>query len=147
MMRLADVASTEEFGRALAGRIEIDDVITLAGPLGAGKTSLARGILKGLGLLGEAPSPSFAIVQPYAAPEVRVPVLHVDLYRLNNATEYEQLGIDDWATGSALLVEWPDRIGNAYWPTALRLRLEVERDGARCLTAAVPAAWSERWPL
>ncbi len=71
------------------------DVITLSGPLGAGKTSIARGLLAALGLEGEAPSPSFAIVQPYAPPEVRFPVLHVDLYRIDDPDEIEELGLDD----------------------------------------------------
>ncbi|MFT2568531.1 tRNA (adenosine(37)-N6)-threonylcarbamoyltransferase complex ATPase subunit type 1 TsaE, partial [Escherichia coli] len=66
-----------------------------SGPLGAGKTSLARGLLAALGLIGEAPSPSFAIVQPYVPPEVRVPVLHVDLYRLEDVDELAELGLDD----------------------------------------------------
>ena len=147
MIRLADACATERFGRALAGRIKVNDVIALEGPLGAGKTSLARGILKGLGLADEAPSPSFAIVQPYAPPEVRLSVLHIDLYRLNDVSEYEGLGINDWATGAALLVEWPDRVGDTYWPNALRLFFSVETDGSRGLTAKVPTTWTERWPL
>ncbi|WP_375393164.1 tRNA (adenosine(37)-N6)-threonylcarbamoyltransferase complex ATPase subunit type 1 TsaE, partial [uncultured Sphingomonas sp.] len=86
-MLLPDPAATEAFGRALAGIVRTGDVVTLSGPLGAGKTSIARGLLAALGLAGEAPSPSFAIVQPYAPPEVRLPVLHVDLYRIDDAGE------------------------------------------------------------
>ena len=63
-IRLADAAATEDFGRRLAAHIRPGDVVTLTGTLGAGKTSLARGLLAALGLPGEAPSPSFAIVQP-----------------------------------------------------------------------------------
>ena len=72
----------------------IGDVIALEGGLGAGKTTLARGILEGLGLQGEAPSPSFTLVQSYAPPEVRLPVWHVDLYRLSHPEEAEELGLD-----------------------------------------------------
>ena len=82
-MRLADLAQTEAVGAKLAAVLRAGDVITLEGPLGAGKTSIARGLLAALGLIGEAPSPSFAIVQPYAPPEVALPVVHVDLYVSN----------------------------------------------------------------
>jgi tRNA threonylcarbamoyladenosine biosynthesis protein TsaE len=126
--------------------VEPGDVIALSGGLGAGKTSLARGLLAGLGLAREAPSPSFAIVQPYDPPEVRLPVLHVDLYRIEDSREIEELGIDDTAD-ALLLVEWPERAGAGYWPHALVLTLDFTDDGARCLTADVPAAWKARWPL
>lgn len=144
---LADPAATERVGAALAAVLRAGDVITLQGPLGAGKTSIARGLLAALGLVGEAPSPSFAIVQPYAPPEVRLPVLHVDLYRLDDPAELEELGLDDALYDSALLVEWPERAGPQVWPDALRLTLEHQPDGARRLTWHAPAAWERRWPL
>ncbi|HEX7850298.1 MAG TPA: tRNA (adenosine(37)-N6)-threonylcarbamoyltransferase complex ATPase subunit type 1 TsaE, partial [Sphingomonas sp.] len=78
-MLLADAAASEALGAGLAGVVRPGDVIKLSGPLGAGKTSIARGLLAALGLEGEAPSPTFAIVQPYAPPETRLPVMHVDL--------------------------------------------------------------------
>jgi tRNA threonylcarbamoyladenosine biosynthesis protein TsaE len=119
-------------------------VIALSGPLGAGKTSIARGLLAALGLQGEAPSPSFAIVQPYAPPDVRVPVTHVDLYRIDDTAEIEELGLDEALVDSVLLVEWPERAGDR-WPEALWLTLSVDGGGRR-LTARVPAAWKARWP-
>jgi tRNA threonylcarbamoyladenosine biosynthesis protein TsaE len=145
-MILADLAATEAVGASLAVVARAGDVILLDGPLGAGKTSLARGFLAALGLAGEAPSPSFAIVQPYAPPEVRVPVLHVDLYRIDDRAEIEELGLDDALFDSVLLVEWPDRAGPDRWPEALRLILEPTLDGARRLTWEAPAAWERRWP-
>ncbi|RYD62094.1 MAG: tRNA (adenosine(37)-N6)-threonylcarbamoyltransferase complex ATPase subunit type 1 TsaE, partial [Sphingomonadales bacterium] len=108
-------------------------------------TSIARGLLSALGLEGEAPSPSFAIVQPYEPPEIRFPVLHVDLYRIENRAETEELGLDDARRDSLLIVEWPERLGVDAWPDALWLSLEVTPDGARELTARVPAAWRDRW--
>src|SRR5690606_25138591 len=84
-MILADAAATAAVGKSLAGVLRAGDVIALEGPLGAGKTSIARGLLSALGLAGEAPSPTFAIVQPYDHPEVSLPVMHVDLYRLDDA--------------------------------------------------------------
>ncbi|ONF97548.1 tRNA threonylcarbamoyladenosine biosynthesis protein TsaE [Sphingomonas jeddahensis] len=145
-MRLGDLAATEAVGAKLASGLRAGDVITLKGPLGAGKTSIARGLLAALGLAGEAPSPSFAIVQPYDLPEVRLPVMHVDLYRLDEAAELAELGLDDALYDSALVVEWPDRAGTGAWPDALRLTLAIEPDGARRLTWEAPAAWERRWP-
>ncbi|HEX7656618.1 MAG TPA: tRNA (adenosine(37)-N6)-threonylcarbamoyltransferase complex ATPase subunit type 1 TsaE [Sphingomonas sp.] len=143
MIRLADAAASEAFGARLATVVRPGDVVTLSGPLGAGKTSIARGLLAALGLEGEAPSPSFAIVQPYDPPEVRLPVLHVDLYRLDDPTEIAELGLDEARQDSVLLIEWPERGGD--WADALELTLAIEPDGARRLTARVPAAWEARW--
>ncbi|WP_419808030.1 tRNA (adenosine(37)-N6)-threonylcarbamoyltransferase complex ATPase subunit type 1 TsaE [Sphingomonas sp.] len=141
---LADPAATAAFGASLAALVRPGDVIALVGELGAGKTSLARGLLAALGVAGEVPSPSFAIVQPYAPPEVRVPVLHVDLYRIGDPDDLEELGLDEALADSVLLVEWPERAGGR-WPDALRLTLSTEGAGRR-LTADVPAAWEGRWP-
>jgi len=143
---LVDADQTHALGRSLAAVVRPGDVVTLSGPLGAGKTSIARGVLAALGLAGEAPSPSFAIVQPYGPPEVRIPVLHVDLYRIDDADEIEELGLGDARSDSLLLVEWPERAGEGAWPDALALTLAIEPDGSRRLTAAVPAAWRLRWP-
>ncbi|WP_242095191.1 tRNA (adenosine(37)-N6)-threonylcarbamoyltransferase complex ATPase subunit type 1 TsaE [Sphingomonas sp. CROZ-RG-20F-R02-07] len=145
-IRLADPAATEAFGATLAPLVRVGDVVALVGDLGAGKTSLARGLLAALGLAGEAPSPSFAIVQPYAPPETRLPVLHVDLYRIESPDEMEELGLDEALGDSVLLVEWPERAGVARWPDALVLTLAAEPDGARRLTVTVPEGWKRRWP-
>lgn len=145
-MRLADAQATEALGASLAAVLRAGDVIALSGPLGAGKTSVARGLLRALGLQGEAPSPSFAIVQPYAPPEVRVPVLHVDLYRIDDPEEIEELGLEEGLADSVLVVEWPERASAAAWPDALRLSLSIEADGSRALTWVAPAAWERRWP-
>lgn len=142
-MILTDPHASEALGARLAALIAPGDVVTLSGPLGAGKTSVARGLLAALGLVGEAPSPSFAIVQPYAPPEVRLPVLHVDLYRIEDPDEIEELGLDDTAD-AVLLVEWPER-APGWWPDALALSLEMLPDGTRRLTASVPAGWRARW--
>ena len=146
-MILDSPEATHRLGERLAARVRAGDVIALSGPLGAGKTSIARGLLAALGLAGEAPSPSFAIVQPYAPPEVRLPVLHVDLYRIEDPDEAEELGLEEAQADSLLIVEWPERLPETYWADALWLTLEVMRNGARELTARVPAAWKDRWPL
>ena len=142
-MTLEDEQATADLGAALAGVAREGDVITLAGPLGVGKTALARGFIAALGHEGEVPSPSFAIVQPYE--ELNPPVWHVDLYRIEDRSELEQLGLDS-AGDAVLLVEWPDRAGEAAWPDALQLTLEFATSGARRLTAKVPPSWEKRWP-
>jgi len=147
MIRLADAAASEALGTRLAELVRPGDVIALSGQLGAGKTSIARGLLAALGLEGEAPSPSFAIVQPYTPPEVRFPVLHVDLYRIDDPGETEELGLDDARYDSLLIVEWPERLPASAWSDALWLTLTIEPDGARGLTVQVPASWKDRWFL
>ena len=142
-MNLTDEASTLAFGAALARTARAGDVITLSGPLGVGKTSLARGFIAQLGHDGEVPSPSFAIVQPYE--ELSPRVWHVDLYRIEHASEIEELGLDS-AADAVLLVEWPERAREDAWPDALALSLEFAPDGDRILTAKVPPSWEGRWP-
>jgi tRNA threonylcarbamoyladenosine biosynthesis protein TsaE len=142
-MILKDEGATARLGAALAAMARPGDVITLSGPLGAGKTVLARGFIAAVGHNGDVPSPSFALVQPYG--ELDPPVWHVDLYRIENPAEIEELGLDS-AADAVLLVEWPDRAGAGAWPQALRLTLDLGEDGARRLTAKVPPAWEGRWP-
>jgi tRNA threonylcarbamoyladenosine biosynthesis protein TsaE len=142
-MILADEASTVSVGAALAAVVKAGDVIALSGPLGAGKTALARGLLAALGHEGDVPSPTFAIVQPYES--LDPPVWHVDLYRIDDPAETRELGLDD-AADAVLVVEWPDRAGPGAWPDALALTLDFAPDGARRLTAKVPPAWEGRWP-
>lgn len=144
--RLADVAATAAAGARLAAVLRPGDVVTLTGGLGAGKTSLARGVLAALGLAEEAPSPTFAIVQPYDPPEVRLPVLHIDLYRLDDPAEVDELGLEEARREAALLVEWPERAGVDRWPDALALDIALAPDGARRLTWTAPDAWDGRWP-
>jgi tRNA threonylcarbamoyladenosine biosynthesis protein TsaE len=143
---LADPRATEAAGRALADVIAVGDVIALSGSLGAGKTSLARGLIGALGFGGDVPSPSFGIVIPYVPPDVRMPVWHVDLYRIEGPHEFDELGLDDARVDSALVIEWPERLGIRLWPDALHIALAVDGSGRR-LTATVPPSWEARWPL
>jgi len=136
----------EALGKALAGRMLPGDVITLEGGLGAGKTTFARGLLRGLGFVGDVPSPTFAILQGYELPETRLPLGHVDLYRIEEAEELEELGLGEWLAGGALVIEWPDRLGALYVDLALAIHIAVPDDGTRLLTARVPKSWEGRWP-
>jgi tRNA threonylcarbamoyladenosine biosynthesis protein TsaE len=142
-MILKNENETRAFGAALACSAKAGDVVTLSGPLGVGKTALARGFIEALGHGGDVPSPSFAIVQPYD--ELRLPVWHVDLYRVEHPSEIQELGLDA-AIEAVLLVEWPEHAGTGPWPQALRLSLDFAANGERILTAEVPPAWEGRWP-
>jgi tRNA threonylcarbamoyladenosine biosynthesis protein TsaE len=142
-MILKNEDSTAELGARLARVAEPGDVISLSGPLGVGKTALARGFIGALGHQGDVPSPSFAIVQPYE--ELDPPVWHVDLYRIEQASEIDELGLDS-AADAVLIVEWPERAGDNAWPEALVLSLDFASEGQRILTAKVPPSWEGRWP-
>jgi tRNA threonylcarbamoyladenosine biosynthesis protein TsaE len=142
---LPNAEATESFGAALAPALQPGDVIALFGALGAGKTTFARGLLRGLGHDGDVASPTFPIVQAYAPPDTRIPLWHVDLYRIEEPAELEEIGLDEARGEAALVIEWPERLP-FLWPDTLRLTLAVEPCGARGLTAQVPPAWGARWP-
>ena len=145
-MILADEAATHAAGAALAAMLRAGDVVLLDGPLGAGKTTLVRGLLAALGHDGEVPSPSFAIVQPYE--RLDLPLWHVDLYRIEHPSELDELGLDTILADGVLVVEWPTRAGEGAWPpSALRLSLDLLPDGARRLTGEGGEGWEGRWPL
>jgi tRNA threonylcarbamoyladenosine biosynthesis protein TsaE len=142
-MILDDEQATNRLGARLAAVARPGDVITLSGPLGVGKTALARGLIAALGHDGDVPSPSFALVQPYDELELRV--WHVDLYRIDGRSEIEELGLDS-AGDAVLLVEWPERAGADAWPQALALSLDFAHNCERILTAKASPSWEGRWP-
>ena len=147
MLLLKDERATLDAGRKLGTLLRQGDKLALSGTLGAGKTTLARGILEGLGYGEEVPSPTFAIVQQYEPPETRIPVAHVDLYRIEDPDEIFELGLDDILDVGAMIVEWPDRMPDSFWRDALRIELEITGDGNRRLTWTAGDAWKDRWPL
>jgi tRNA threonylcarbamoyladenosine biosynthesis protein TsaE len=145
MIELPSAESTDALGRRIAGLLRPGDVVALFGDLGAGKTTLARGILAGLGHEDDVASPTFPIVIAYE--ELSPPLWHVDLYRIEHPAELEELALDDALSDAALVIEWPERLGPSLWAHALRLHLTVAGEGRRALTADVPPAWTDRWFL
>jgi tRNA threonylcarbamoyladenosine biosynthesis protein TsaE len=143
-MLLQSAEATEQAGNALASQLRAGDVIALFGNLGAGKTTFARGVLRGLGFAEDVASPTFPIVQAYE--ELAVPLWHVDLYRIEDPAELAELALDEARADTALVIEWPERLGELLWADALCLHLVVAGEGQRSLTARVPPAWEERWP-
>ena len=127
---LPDLAATARLGAAIAQRLREGDVVALSGGLGAGKTSLARAIIAALGHDGEVPSPSFAIVELYEPPDVRLPIVHADFYRLADPLEAREIGLDDYRQGAALIAEWPENAGGfAQEPACLSVLLELADEG------------------
>jgi tRNA threonylcarbamoyladenosine biosynthesis protein TsaE len=145
-MILPDAQATEAIGERLGAALQAGDVVLLSGGLGAGKTSLARGILRGLNYRGDVASPTFPIVIDYAPPDVRLPLAHADLYRIEDPAELEQLDLEAAIYDGALVVEWPERLPSGAWPNALRLTL-IPNDGGRRLTAEAGSDWGTRWPI
>jgi tRNA threonylcarbamoyladenosine biosynthesis protein TsaE len=136
----------QRLGEAIAARLRPGDVIALSGGLGAGKTTLARAIIAALGHQGEVPSPSFAILEVYDPPSVRLPLVHADFYRLARPQEADELGLDDYRDGAALLAEWPEHAGGfAHEPGCLAITLEVA-GAARIAIVEGGADWLGRLP-
>ena len=120
-------------------------MVALAGGLGAGKTTLARAILAGLGYAAEVPSPTFAIIEQYLPPTVRLPLVHADFYRLRDPADAAELGLDDYRAGAALVAEWPEMVGGfAHEPGCLSILLETADEG-RIAIVEPGADWLGRW--
>ena len=141
---LPDLAAMERFGRRIAAQLQAGDVVALSGGLGAGKTTLSRAIIAALGHTGEVPSPTFTIVEPYE--HLRIPLIHADFYRLEDPAEAEEIGLDDYRDGAALLAEWPDHAGGfAHEAGCLSIALETVGDGRKAIVQA-GEAWQSRLP-
>jgi tRNA threonylcarbamoyladenosine biosynthesis protein TsaE len=127
-------AETVALGARLAGIAEPGDVILLEGPIGAGKSSLARAFIRArLGREEDVPSPTFTLVQVYEADGIEI--WHADLYRLTHPDEVFELGLDTAFDTAICLVEWPDRLGRHLPDGALRIRLEPAGDGRRAVVS------------
>jgi tRNA threonylcarbamoyladenosine biosynthesis protein TsaE len=121
------------FGASLAAELKTGDWLAIDAPLGAGKTVLCAGILKGLGFIGEVASPSYAIVIQYAPPEVRMAVQHADLYRLKSVDEIEELGLLDASCDCITLVEWAKNGGTVLAHATHRIEIDTLQDGSRII--------------
>lgn len=131
-MSLADEAATEQLGAALAARLKPGDVVALKGDLGAGKTTLARAIIRAAA--GDpdliVPSPTFTLVETYDTP--RGTYWHFDLYRLETPEQVFELGWEEALAEGIVLLEWPERL-DALLPEHLEVALEVDGNGRHAL--------------
>jgi len=142
-LQLPDEQRMVEFGQKIAEVTGGVGVIFLEGDLGAGKTTLSRGIIRGLGHTGAVKSPTFTLVEPYEFAEVRA--YHFDLYRLVDPEELEYLGIRDYFTGDALcLIEWPDK-GAGFLPKPDLTITISPQDGGRSLRLLSQGPRGDAW--
>ena len=127
---LPDAEATEAFGARLAGELRAGELVFLRGDLGAGKTTLVRGILRALGHPGAVKSPTYTLLEPYQLPALRV--YHFDFYRIVDSQELEFIGIDELMSSEALkLVEWPERGADRLPEPDVELYLHQEGEGRR----------------
>lgn len=146
IVELPNLGATEAFGARIAERLRPGDVVALSGGLGVGKTSLARAIIAALGHTGEVPSPTFTIVETYAPPAVRLPLVHADFYRLDRPAEADELGLGDYREGAAMIAEWPEHVGGfATEAGCLSIALEIAGSGRRAIVEP-GEAWQSRMP-
>lgn len=141
-LSLATEADTTRLGAAVARVLRAGEAICLFGPLGAGKSTLARGLIRAL-IPGErdVPSPTFTLVQFYDGPTF--PIAHFDLYRLTDAAEAFEIGLDEALEHGAAVIEWPERLGDQA--PADRLDIVIAVDGAGRRAALTPhGAWEGR---
>lgn len=143
-MRIAlpDAGATESLGRALAPHLAAGEAVLLSGPLGAGKSTLARALIRALTTPDEeVPSPTFTLVQYYDA---EPPLAHFDLYRLERPEEAREIGLVEALDDGAVLVEWPERLGEEVdrWLGPDRLTVTITTDGeGRAATVSGAGSW------
>lgn len=150
-MELATVADTQDFGRRLAGVLRAGDLLILDGPLGSGKTALAQGIAAGLHVRGAVTSPSFVIARVHGPdPQAggRLPLVHVDAYRLTGIAEVNDLDLDASLEEAVTVVEWGEGKVEQLSDAHLRVRLRRRDDDTRAAElSGVGGDWPRRLEL
>ena len=132
MLDTSSERETVELGRRLAALLEPDDVVSLTGDLGAGKTALVKGVAEGLGVAEPVVSPTFNILLVHPA---RIPLLHFDLYRLDDEAQLEDIAFyETIESGGASFIEWGERFPHALPPDHLAVAMEITGDESRRLT-------------
>jgi len=148
LLRTATADDTRGVGAAIAPLLRIGDVVVLTGALGAGKTTLVRGIASGLGAAEHVASPTFTLVREYVTG--RVPVAHVDVFRLDRVQDVVDLALDELEGGACvLIVEWGDAVEELLPDDRLRVELTTEdpageTDARRITITSAEASWLER---
>ena len=135
---LPDEAATLNLGAELAATLSSGAIVYLYGNLGAGKTTLARGILRGLGYTGKVKSPTYTLVEVYAV--FKLHLYHFDLYRFNDALEWAESGFDEYCDGESIcLIEWPEKAAGMLPEADLQLHLTPDNEGRIALIEALTA--------
>jgi len=140
---LPDVSATEKLGAAISRFLRAGDVVALYGELGAGKTTLARALIRALGYAGGVPSPTFTLAQSYDLSPVAV--WHFDFYRIENPEEIIELGIEEAQAEAITLIEWPERMGPLLPADRLDIALSYtgDDDGRRAALRG-HGSWRDR---
>ena len=135
---IPDLGALQLFAQQLAGYLQPDDWIMLEGQMGAGKTTFTRALVAALdGNPDLVSSPSYALMNGYQA---RIPIWHVDAWRMSTDEEFDNLGLDDLGQGALVLIEWPSRIPSlADLTTVWRMELKVQSEHERELSLVVPS--------
>jgi tRNA threonylcarbamoyladenosine biosynthesis protein TsaE len=124
------VEETVAFGERLAAELQRGDVLALSGELGAGKTALVKGIARGLDIAQEVTSPTFTLIHEYSGG--RLPLFHVDLYRLESAGQALAIGIEDYLNGSGVtVIEWAEKIESLLPERTRRIRIQSLGENVR----------------
>lgn len=142
--RARDAQALEDLGARIAARLKVGDAVCLWGPLGAGKSTLARGLIRALTTPDEeAPSPTFTLVQAYEG--AGLSVAHFDLYRLKSAAEAFELGLDEALDVGAAVIEWPERLDDALPSERLDVEIAIPENGeGRMVRVQGWGSWAER---
>jgi tRNA threonylcarbamoyladenosine biosynthesis protein TsaE len=140
-MDLADENATADLGARIARGLRAGDAVLLSGELGAGKTALARAVLRALGVDEHVPSPTFTLMQTYDT--AKLTVRHLDLYRVEDARELDELGLDEALDDGALLVEWPERAAGRWPDDAMHVALTTTGETSRRVAVQAPSRWRE----
>jgi tRNA threonylcarbamoyladenosine biosynthesis protein TsaE len=149
IVEIADLAALDVFAACLAGPVRAGDTFTLTGELGAGKTTFARAFIAALAKRenvappADVPSPTFTLMQSYEIGSMQV--FHFDLYRLKNAEETLELGIEDTAYEGIALIEWPERLGPYMPRDRLDIDLTIVSEGARRATLQAHGNMAQRY--
>ncbi len=129
--RTHDAAETERFGVALGERIARGACVCLSGPLGAGKTVVVRGLCRGLGASDAVTSPTFILMESFTG---RIPIVHIDLYRLEHEREVEDIGVFDMLDGDTVVIaEWGERSPALFAAADIEIRIESGQGNARAI--------------
>jgi len=141
-LELATVDDTLAFGRAIGGLLRPGDLVLLVGDLGAGKTTLTKGIAAGMGVTGTVTSPTFVLARVHRGPGPAL--IHVDAYRLGGSAELDDLDLDTDLSRAAVVIEWGEGIAAGLASDPLHIKLTRHPDDTRSVVVSAGPRWTDR---
>jgi len=135
-IKTTNAEETRKAGKQLGESLKPGDIVALTGPLGAGKTVFAQGVAESLGIREPVTSPTYTLISEY---EGRMPLYHMDLYRLGSPEEFTWLGVQEMLDGTGIsLIEWSERAGEELPERTITVSIELEKNNSRSITIAKP---------